>query len=360
MLSLKIITFILPSPGISPTGGYKVAYEYANRLVADGYQVNIVYAGSIFWSQKTLYYKITNCIRYIQRWIKGYSCRKWFALDKRVKEVFAFSLNYRHVPHSDIYIATSPYTAMYVKDYPVNSMNKYYFIQGYENWGNVTDEMLRNTYHYELNKIVISTWLGDIMRSEKVDFSLIPNGFDFNYFRLYKNYKFRNKYQIAMSYNTTPLKGCKYAIEALNIVKSKYPQIAVNVFGTTPRPDKLPSWYKYQQCPNKTAHNGIYNESAIFIATSLNEGWGLTIGEAMICGAAVACTDNLGYREMAKDRETALLSPIKDSEALANNIIRLIEDDELRYRIAENGHRFIQQFTWESSYKKLLQVLNLK
>lgn len=357
---MKTITFIFPSPGVNPTGGYKVVYEYANRLVADGYQVNIVYAGSIFWSQKTLYYKITNCVRYIQRWIKGYSCRKWFALDERVKEVFAFSLNYRHVPKSDIYIATSPYTAMYLKYYPVNSIKKYYFIQGYENWGNVTDKMLRKTYHYKLNKIVISTWLGDVLKDEKVNYDLIFNGFDFNYFKLNKDIKYRNKYQIAMVYNTTPLKGCKYAIEALDIVKRKYPQLIINIFGTSPRPEKLPLWYKYQQCPNKTEHNRIYNDSAIFIATSSSEGWGLTVGEAMICGDAVACTDNLGYREMAKDGETALLSPIKDSEALANNIIRLIEDDELRYKIAENGHRFIQQFTWDSSYQKLLKVLNLK
>lgn len=176
---MKTITFIFPSPGVNPTGGYKVAYEYANRLVADGYQVNIVYAGSIFWSQKTLYYKITNCVRYIQRWIKGYSCKNWFALDKRVKEVFAFSLNYRHVPQSDIYIATSPYTAMYVKDYPVNSMNKYYLIQDYENWGNVTDQILRNTYHYNLQKIVISTWLEKVMAEESVKCVCIPNGFNF-------------------------------------------------------------------------------------------------------------------------------------------------------------------------------------
>lgn len=356
---MKTITFIFPSPGVNPTGGYKVAYEYANRLVADGYKVNIVYAGSIFWAQKTPYYKATNCIRYIQRWLKGYSCRNWFPLDKRVREVFTLSLNFRHVPKSDIYIATSPYTAMYVKDYPVNPNNKYYFIQGYENWGNVTDEILRSTYHYDLQKIVISTWLGKIMQEENVSYTFIPNGFDFEYFKLTTDIHKRNKYSIAMSYNTTPLKGCRYAIEALAIVKHKYPKFTVNAFGIELRPESLPSWYKYQKCPNKIEHNQIYNESAIFIATSLNEGWGLTVGEAMICGAAVACTDNLGYREMARDGETALLSPIKDSQALAENIIRLIEDDELRFRIAENGNKFIQQFTWEDSYKKLKDTLNL-
>lgn len=357
---MKTITFIFPSPASGPTGGYKVAYEYANRLVADGYRVNIVYAGSIFWAQKTLYYKLTNCVRYVQRLLKGFSCRSWFPLDKRVKEVFAFSLNYRHVPKSDIYIATSPYTAMYVREYPVESSRKFYLIQDYEKWGNLTDEMLRNTYHYDLQKIVISTWLRDIMKEEKVNYTLIPNGFDFEYFKLEIPIQEKNKFKVSMLYHEMERKGCKYGIEALTYVKEKFPSLQVEIFGTPNRPELLPEWFHYTQCPNKEKHNYIYNDCAIYIGCSIIEGWGLTVGEAMICGAAVACTDNLGYREMAKDEETALLSPIKDSKALANNIIRLIENDELRFRIAENGHKFIKKFSWNLSYMKLLETLNLK
>ena len=67
------ISFIFPHPIDSPAGGYKVVYEYANRLVADGHKVNIVYSGSLFWKKKSLYYKLTNCVRYVQHTLKGYS-----------------------------------------------------------------------------------------------------------------------------------------------------------------------------------------------------------------------------------------------------------------------------------------------
>ena len=63
---------------------------------------------------------------------------------------------------------------------------------------------------------------------------------------------------------------------------------------------------------------------------------------------------------MAKYGETALVSPIKDSQALAENIIRLIKDDELRHRIAKNGNEFIKQFKWDSSYKKLKETLRIQ
>lgn len=37
---------------------------------------------------------------------------------------------------------------------------------------------------------------------------------------------------------------------------------------------------------------------------------------------------------------------------MADNIIRLIENDELRYDIANNGYNYVQQFTWEKAYDK--------
>lgn len=354
---MSTITFIFPHPVASPTGGYKVIYEYANRLVADGHRVNIVYSGSLFWKKKSLYFKLTNCVRYIQMLIKGYGCSKWFKLDKRVKEHLTLSLNYRHVPKSDIYICTSPYTAMYVKDYPAE--NKYYFIQGYENWGAVTDEKLRETYHYPLKKIVISSWLKDIIEEEGETCVLIYNGFNFNDFKKDIEFEDKDKYKVTMLFSTIELKGARYGVDALNIVKKKIPQLSANLFGTQAKPANLPAWIEYNQLPDKEKLNSIYNEGAIFLGCSNVEGWGLPIGEAMICGAAVACTNNNGYLEMAKDGETALVSPIKDAQALANNIIRLIEDDELRYRIAKNGNEFIRQFTWDKSYKKLKETLKI-
>ena len=351
------ISFIFPHPVDGPTGGYKVAYEYANRLVADGHNVNIVYSGSIFWAKKSLYYKFTNCIRYIQRLFKGYSCRSWFALDQRVKEHFTLSLNYRHVPKSDIYICTSPYTAMYVKDYPTDE--KYYLIQDYENWGNVTDEKLIETYHYPLRKIVVSTWLAKLMKKYGCDYTLIRNGFDFDYFKLYNNIENRNKCTVGIMYRPAEVKGFKYGLTALEIVKKAIPQLKVNIFGVEQRPDNLPDWFTYYQKPDKETHNRIYNESSIYVGCSNVEGWGLPIGEAMICGAAVVCTDNPGYREMARDGENALVSPVKDAQGLANNIIKLFENDELRQKLAKNGNEFIKQFNWDDSYKKLKVTLNL-
>jgi len=71
--------------------------------------------------------------------------------------------------------------------------------------------------------------------------------------------------------------------------------------------------------------------------------------EAMACGCAVAATDIAGIRESATDGVTALLSPARDPESLANNIIRLLGDEDLRVKLARAGNEHVRSFTWERS-----------
>jgi len=354
----KSVAFLFPHPAIGPTGGYKVVYEYANRFAADGWQVHIVYSGSIYWKRKSLWHKLTNIVRQIQSHLKGYSSRGWFPLDNRVKEHLTLSLNYRHVPKADVYVATSPYTAYYLNDYPVDSKHKFYLIQGKEDWGPGLKAILVDTYHYPMQKITISNWLHDMLLKDHHENSIIiPNGFDFKKFSLTVPIQKKDPYRISMLYHEMARKDCDMGFRALDIVKKRFPQLIVSLFGVQQRPATLPDWYEYHQQPSAEEHNRLNNEAAIYIGTSRQEGWGLTVGEAMICGQAVACTDNPGYQEMAEDGVTALCSPIGDAEALASNVMRLIEDSALRISMANQGHDFIQRFTWDSSYSKLKALI---
>lgn len=357
-MNKQTITFLLFKPILCPGGGMKIILEYANRLVQDGHNVNIVYPATLNWRSRNLKYKLKSIYHYFRHEILGWKCSRWFNLDPRVREIHSISLNFGNVPKSDIYIATEVRTAPYVAKYPVNKISKFYFIQDFESWF-VSKEYVLDTYHLPLNKIVISSWLLRILHENCETAALVPNGFDFNYFRLTIPIEHRNKFIVSMLYHEASRKNCKMAFEALELVKDKYPELKVLIFGTPNRPDFLPDWYQYFQCPTKEQHNYIYNNSAIFIGTSNAEGWGLTVGEAMICGAAVACTETDGYKEMAKHEENALLSPIGDSRLLADNIIRLMEDDDLRIRLATKALSDIRNYGWKNSFKLMKSALHL-
>jgi glycosyltransferase involved in cell wall biosynthesis len=96
----------------------------------------------------------------------------------------------------------------------------------------------------------------------------------------------------------------------------------------------------------------IYNTASIFIGPALMEGFALTPGEAMQCGCAVVATNIGGYADICKDNKTALLCKAADPTALSQLVIRLIINNTLRITIAQNGHEFIKQFTWNRAYNK--------
>lgn len=353
----KRVIFLLPGSGHSPIGGHKVVYEYANRLVTDGYQVDVVYPaygfrhGRLSLLRKLWRVSFATAFFVLRKLFGLYSCRTWYRLDERVREHWVFSLKQKNVPVGDIYVATAVRTSIYLSTYKgVPDKNKYYLIQGYENWGDITEEILKRTYRFPFRKIVISSWLKEIMDDLGESSTLIPNGFDFDYFKLTVPIEKKERFTVCMSFSKAPLKGSADGLKALAAVKEKYPQLRANLFGVSAPPASLPEWCTYYRRPDRETHVRLYNEAAVFVAPSWEEGWGLTVGEAMICGCAVACTDNRGHREMAIHQDTALLSPVKDTAALTANILRLIEDDSLRRRIAQSGNRFIQKFTWDRAY----------
>ena len=77
--------------------------------------------------------------------------------------------------------------------------------------------------------------------------------------------------------------------------------------------------------------------------------------EAMMCGTALVTTDTGGSRDYALNEETALVSPIKNPEALAKNLIRVLTNDSLRLQLGEKGYQKIQQFSWDLNCEQLIE-----
>ena len=129
------------------------------------------------------------------------------------------------------------------------------------------------------------------------------------------------------------------------------------MFGTAPRPEILPAWVEYSMLPDPEELRAIYNSCSIFVQASRSEGWGLPACEAMICGCALVTVANGGSREYAVDGETALVVPPETAGDLAARVFQLLEDDELRRRLADRGRGRLQAYTWERSVAELEDVL---
>ena len=97
---------------------------------------------------------------------------------------------------------------------------------------------------------------------------------------------------------------------------------------------------------------------SIFLCATVSEGFGLTGLEAMSCGAVLVSSDYDGVREYAINGVNALLSPIRDSNSLVQNVALVFEDELLRNRLSKNGIQSARELTWESAMDKLETYLN--
>lgn len=360
----KKIYFLMPRKGSKPIGGFKVVYEYANRLVQDGFNVSIVYPAYI---KRLRIRRAIEILRFIKsalsyiitKSFNNYSCKRWYKLDSSIAEKYIWNLESLKPQEDSILIATAATTAPILEKLKGIRVKKYYFIQHFENWAGAKAIDVLDTYKLNLKLITISQWLQRRIQSVRKDVSLVPNGFNTSQFQITIPPKDRVSGRILMLYHPDKWKGCDDAIAAFEESKAKINNCQLVLFGAVKPPTHIQNRYEYHFRPSPKELTHLYNSASIFIGASHSEGWGLTIGEAMLCGCAVACTENDGYMEMAINGQNALTSPIGDIEKLSKNIIKLVTDKDLRTRLALKGHQDMQKFEISLSYNKFKESIGL-
>jgi len=351
------ITFLLPGSGHLPTGGGKVVYEYANHLSRRGQRVTLVHP-ALSDDETDHLQGVRRAASYIQRSATGgFRPDKWFPLERNVRTMWVPTLSSRFIPDGDVVLATAWATAEWVPAYPASKGEKFYLIQSWETWSGPEDRV-RATWLTPLKKIVVARWLRDIAGELGVECSYIPNGIDFDRFGLDELIEKRDPNRVMMLYHTHPVKGSADGLEALALVQKKLPDLRATLFGTSPASPAFPRWVDYRRLPSQRELRACYNRASIFIAPGRTEGWPLPPAEAMFCGAALAATDIGGHREYGVHEQTALLSPARSPEQLAENVLRLVRDAKLRTRLARQGHDCIQKYGWDLAVDSFEQLLS--
>jgi glycosyltransferase involved in cell wall biosynthesis len=348
------INIILPGIPRKPVGGFKVLFEYANKMSQDNNDVCIYYPKRLKPDniKKGVFDKFLFKIFYYLN-NKTNLGVTWFGLDKKIKETYVYTLEEKYIREADILIATSWETAAWSGNYSLNKGKKLYLIQGFETWSGSEEEIF-NTWKMPFQKITIAQWLTNMVNKIGEECIIISNGLDYNTFGIDINIEKRNPSRISMLYHRTEIKGSVFGIEALKKVKESIPNLEVDFFSTAKRNEDIPKFINYHRNPKDIRK--IYNNSSIFISTSLSEGWGLPRAEAMQCGCATIITNIEGHNDYGTNGEHYLMVPPKDSHELAQTIIRLIEDHELRYKISKSGNELVKKFTWESSYYQIKKL----
>ncbi len=102
----------------------------------------------------------------------------------------------------------------------------------------------------------------------------------------------------------------------------------------------------------------IFSDSHIFTLPSYyGEGVPKVLIEAAACGRPIITTNNPGCRDTVIDQETGILIPIRDADSLANALIKLIDDKQLRMRMGSGARVFaVNEFDVKSVINKHLDI----
>ena len=101
----------------------------------------------------------------------------------------------------------------------------------------------------------------------------------------------------------------------------------------------------------------IMQEAWALAFPSMREGFGLVVVEANACGTPTIATDVPGLRNTVKNYETGILVPPRNVGALAESILQVFTDDELRGRLSKSAFEWSKRFDWDITADKMLQVL---
>lgn len=101
------------------------------------------------------------------------------------------------------------------------------------------------------------------------------------------------------------------------------------------------------------------NTFDIYMALSIDhsESFGVAIIEASACGIPVIVTDVGGLPEVVENNVTGIVVPPHNATAAADAVIRLIQDEDSRVRMGENGVKHIEKYySWDDNVELVSRI----
>ena len=158
-----------------------------------------------------------------------------------------------------------------------------------------------------------------------------------------------------------PLKGLRFLLKAMALLKSSYPDLKLQVIGKLKKDGDTEKLLRRLHLSDSVEFiSGIstkalvreYNRASIAVSPSLYEGFGLPAGEAMSCETAVVTSDGGALPEVVGDAGRVVAAG--DSRALAGAIDELLQDPALRERLGQAARARIEEhFSWQVKAQRL-------
>jgi phosphatidylinositol alpha-mannosyltransferase len=196
------------------------------------------------------------------------------------------------------------------------------------------------------------------------DWQIIPNGIDTELFRpdapLPPGME-RDVPTILFLGRFDPRNGLSTLIESFRRVKSRQRDAHLVVVGDGPLRDH---YYRQARGIRDIRFVGAvlddrpkyYANSSVYACPTTKASFGITLLEAMACETPIVCSDILGFRDVVADDREALMVPSGDRDAIADALVRVLDDPALARRLGATGRVNALDYSWASVTSQVLEV----
>jgi glycosyltransferase involved in cell wall biosynthesis len=156
---------------------------------------------------------------------------------------------------------------------------------------------------------------------------------------------------IGMVSRLDPIKDHRTLLEGFALVRLQRPDAKLWIIGDGPSRPVLEALAAELGIATSTNFFGTRTDVASLLgamdvfafSTTRDEGFGIALIEAMAAGVPIVASDVPACREVLHGGEAGSLTPTADTYLLAQNITQLLNDNEMRHRLAEKAYRRVQK-----------------
>ena len=174
---------------------------------------------------------------------------------------------------------------------------------------------------------------------------------------------------VATAIRLVKRKGPGHLVAAFSKVLENIPNAKLAIAGKGPEMDNLRAQIKRLRIEKSVFILGallhakvaeLMSAANVFVLPSLMESFPLTAVEAMAVGVPIVCPRIGGIPEIVTEQSNGLMFPPADDDALADAIVRVLEDRRLASHLRKNGLKTAREkFSWEVAASRTLEIYEM-
>ncbi len=330
------IQWVIPNFGFG-SGGHLNIFRFINMLAARGFKQRLVILPPYEWETPEKAHAA------IEDW--------YFPVDAEI------ALGVEGFAASAVTFATGWQTAYWVAKHK-GSRDKFYFVQDFEPYFfPVSSEytLSENTYKLGLKAITAGSWLSDKLTVEYgMQCGAVSFGVDKEFYQPRPRRDKSTFNIIFYSRHVTPRRYFEIGLVALSRVCAARPDVSVTFVGGDVSGVEIPFKHVNSGEQKLEALPDLYSQSDLALVLS-GTNLSLLPLEIAACGCPVIMNDSASARWLLPEG-SAFYSPV-DPDAMAHEILRVIDDKALRQQTAERARDIALNSSWEAEGDRFVELL---